>query len=139
MQYACRSTTAIGNPGPGPENTIFTEAELQIANPVNTGTHISQLRLIREKRYPWLSPPTLSFLKRLACMATVPFLRRTRSDSIPSYILAMDLMTGRKGRFYSYVKKLMGFRANSKLDQSDSVKTTYGGPWGVYAAGAIFT
>jgi hypothetical protein len=51
----------------------------------------------------------------------------------PSYVLTMDLMAGHKGRFYSYVKELMGFRANSKLDQSDSVKTTYGGPRGVYA------
>jgi hypothetical protein len=32
-------------------------------------------------------------------MATVPFLRRTRSD----------LMTGKKGSFDSYVKELMGF------------------------------
>jgi hypothetical protein len=44
---------------------MFTEPELQIANPVNTGNRVSQLRLARERRYPWLSPPTLSFLKRL--------------------------------------------------------------------------
>lgn len=57
----------------------------------------------------------------------------------PSYGLTMDLTTVKKGRFVLFVCELMGFRANSKLDQSDSVKTTYGGPWGVYAAGALFT
>jgi hypothetical protein len=50
MQYACKSITPVGSPGPSPENTMFTEPEPQIANPVNTGNRVSQLRLTRERR-----------------------------------------------------------------------------------------
>lgn len=56
---------------------LGTEPELQTAKTIPD--RVSQFRVARERRYPWLSPPTLSFLKRLHDYSTLAFLRRKRS------------------------------------------------------------